>query len=177
MDANQKRALAERSEEGGGDAAIAHPPVRDIRDLISFRLSNIVAANDRVGQNWAQTKFGLSLNEWRVLGLTYALEPVILSDIKNILHIDKGQLSRIIKSMVERRYLRSDPRSDNQRFTELRMTARGRALHQKMLTYSTQRNRTVVEDLTQHEASELFRLLEKLRTGIDRRLAALEACQ
>jgi DNA-binding MarR family transcriptional regulator len=160
------------------DKAVArslHPPVHDIRDMISFRLSNLVAANDRVGQGWMQTQFGLSLNEWRVLGLTFALEPVIVSEVKNILHIDKGQLSRVIKSMVERGYIRSEPRSDDQRFTELRMAARGRALHQKMLAYSTKRNNALLEGFTPEEARELFRLLDKIRAGIEQRLSVLEA--
>lgn len=176
MQAEDDTAYDERSQ-GKAKAArrSAHPPVHDIRDMISFRLSNLVAANDRLGHGWMQTEFGLGLHEWRVLGLTYALEPVIVSDIKNILHIDKGQLSRVIKSLVERGYIRSEPCGDDQRFTELRITARGLALHQKMLAFSAKRNQTVLEGFTPDEARELFRLLDKIRDRIQRRLIELGA--
>lgn len=169
MKAAEKRALMEPADQD-----VSHPPVHDIRDLISFRLSNLVAANDRVGQGWVQKKFGLSLNEWRVLGLTHALEPVIVSDIRRILHIDKGQLSRVVKSLIERGFLRGTANRDDQRFIELQVTTRGRALHDDMLAYSTQRNRNVIADLSKQEARELFRLLGKLRSGIEQRLALLE---
>ena len=72
-----------------------HPPVNDVRDLISYKISRFAAANDRLGHLLVSNPFDIRLNQWRVLALIHCLEPVTFGDIASELQMDKGQLSRI----------------------------------------------------------------------------------
>ena len=58
------------------ETAAIHPPIETILDALSFRLARLNALNERIGSQHFRRKYDMSLNEWRVLGLTCALEPL-----------------------------------------------------------------------------------------------------
>ncbi len=139
-----------------------HPPVENITDLLTFRLARLVAVNDRAGNHWISRTFNLRLNEWRVLGLTRALEPVRFHEIANRLMMDKGQLSRIVKAMVKRELITASPAKEDARTFELRTSPTGRALHDEVLPFTTKRNEVAVGSLTPQECAQFMHLLEKI---------------
>jgi DNA-binding MarR family transcriptional regulator len=102
------------------------------------------------------------LNEWRVLGLANENEPVFFRDIRRLLNIDKGQLSRAIKQLVKKGILVSKESDMDARLVEVSTTPKGKNLHNKMLIYSEQRNEIIVQGLMRSEIKELFRVLEKI---------------
>ena len=154
-----------------------HPGIGDIRDLLTFRLATLAAANDRMGQVWLKSVFGLRLVEWRILGLTAAMEPVRFGDIARRLLIDKGQLSRQVKELVERELIKTVRDKDDQRTIRLVTTASGRALHDRALVMAYARNDVIVSALTEKETETLFRLLDKLQPFMDHRLEATDAIE
>ena len=144
------------------DQHAVHPPVLDITQLLSFRLARFTAINDRNGHDWTMTYFGLRLNEWRVLGLTCAFEPIQFRDVARLLLMDKGQLSRTIKSLTDRGYLTTQVAVEDARSIEICATEKGRELHDRMLPFSKSRNDIVVEVLSSEECSAFMRILQKL---------------
>ncbi len=151
-----------------------HPPVADIRDLMTFRMARLVAANDRLGQDWTMRHFGLRLNEWRVLGLTCALAPVRFKVIARELLMDKGHLSRIIKQMTNSDLIATRPCPDDQRTVELLLTEPGRNLHRRMLEFSLWRTELVLDVLDREESRELLRLMKKISGPVENWLLEME---
>ena len=139
-----------------------HPKVNAISDGLAFTLARLVALHERDGNHSFNKKFGVSLNEWRVLGLANENEPVFFRDIRRLLNIDKGQLSRAIKQLVKKDILVSKGSNIDARLVEISTTPKGRKLHDSMLNYSAERNEIIVQGLTKLECKELFRLLEKI---------------
>jgi len=139
-----------------------HPKVNAISDGLAFKLARLVALHERAGNYSFNKKFGLSLNEWRVLGLANENEPVFFRDIRRLLNIDKGQLSRAIKQLVKKGILVSKESDMDARLVEVSTTPKGKNLHNKMLIYSEQRNEIIVQGLMRSEIKELFRVLEKI---------------
>ena len=149
-----------------------HPPIRSLLDALTFRLARLVAVNDLSGTTRLRNNFGLSLNEWRVLGLTHALGPVGFGRIRRLLLMDKGQLSRTAKALTERGLLTTQPSPDDARAVELVLTKEGETLHDEVLSFTAARNEVVVATLTPEECREFLRLLQKI-TAHNEELSAL----
>lgn len=140
-----------------------HPPIRDIRDLLTFRLAMLASASDKIGGTWLQREFDLRVVEWRVLGIVAAEGPARFRDIARALLMDKGQLSRLIKPLIARKLIRSEPDRRDQRTIRLRITNAGERLHERVLARALERNGRVMSALQPEEAQTLFALLDKLQ--------------
>lgn len=158
------------------DGAQVHPTVDKITELLSFRLARLVAVNEQAGNHWTSTVFNLRLNEWRVLGLTRALEPVRFQEITRRLMMDKGQLSRIVKALVNRGVISTAPSREDRRSVLLSTTVQGRDLHDKVLPFAQERNEAVVGSLTRKEYAEFSRILQKITVHNEHLLDARSRC-
>lgn len=168
-----KLAEATRNDAGNGEKSSLHPPTHDIRDLLAFRIARIAAANDRAGQIWARKKFGVKITEWRVLGLVHAIEPARFSSVADELQMDKGQLSRVIKSLTAKGLLTTDAVSSDQRTFFLKTTDEGRDLHDRLFEFAKQRNEMIISEMSHAEVDGFSRLLHKFADNIE--LAAQRA--
>ncbi len=139
-----------------------HPPIDRITDALSFKVAKLSALNERNGGHHFKVKYGVTLNQWRILGLTCALGPVPSQQVRKILFMDKGQFSRVVNQLVGLEYIRTSPNRTDARVIELQMTRRGKVFHDKLLAFTMQRNEAAVSALTASECKEFIRLLDKL---------------
>jgi len=144
------------------DGMSVHPPIGTILDALTFRLARLAAVNHHTGSARFREAFGLSLNEWRVMGVVNALSPVTFGRIRDVLLMDKGQLSRVVKQLTARGVLRSTPTPKDARAVELSLTEVGSELHDEVLKITALRNEVVVETLTREECQEFMRILQKI---------------
>lgn len=151
-----------------------HPPIRSIRDALSFRIARMAAINERAGGIYFQTELGLRLNEWRVLGLVAASGTAAFSDIRDQLLIDKGQLSRVVRTLVDRGLLESRPSESDARQITLALTADGRALHDRAIGFTAERNDSMVSVLSAAECRQLHDMLDRLIRHNEQLLAQKE---
>jgi DNA-binding MarR family transcriptional regulator len=149
-----------------GNRVAHHPGIHDIRDLLTFRIAMIAAASDRVGQRWLSEEFDFRILEWRILGVVAALEPVRFLKVAETLLVDKGQLSRLMKSLSERGLIDTEADPDDLRTIRLRVTEEGRAVHGRVLARALERNELFISALEPGELATLFALLEKLQPFI-----------
>lgn len=163
--------MEEQKQSQGGK----HPPVADIRDLVTFRLAMLAAVSDRVGQSWLKSNFGLNIRQWRVLGVVAALQPVRFGDLVRALQLDKGQLSRLVKTLADDGLVSVEPDPRDQRVTIVALTAKGRATNEEVLRATLQRNEQVLAALTRDEVETLLRLLDKLHPLLEHRADAEES--
>lgn len=146
-------------------------PIETLLDALSFRISRLAAINERAGGHHFKSEFDLSLSEWRILGVTAAKQGVAFSELRDILLLDKGQLSRTIKSLSKRGLVETRKSESDARQIELSITAEGQALHDRALGFTVERNAVMGAVLTDAEWSELDRLLGKLIDHNQRLLA------
>ena len=139
-----------------------HPPIAAIEDALSFRVARFNLINDRLGGANFVKRFGITLNEWRVIGLTHSADRPTHSDIRKTLLMDKGQLSRIVSSLGERGLLHVKEAESDKRAIQLELSAEGQELHDHILTEASRRNESVASCFTAEECAEFLRLLDKL---------------
>jgi len=151
-------------------------PPGDIRDLPSYRFAAITTVNDRIGQFALSRKFGLSLRQWRTLGVLDYLEPCALTTLANESFLDKGQVSRVVAGLVAdalvARLRVVTP--DGGRGGLLRLTAKGRQLHNRILAYSHELNAFLVTALKPQEVEQLMSLLERVHGVVQQRYAEVQ---
>lgn len=151
----QADAHTRRKDDGFADAALARLP-----DALSFRIARLAAINERSGSHYFRTEQGVSLSEWRVLGLVADGNPATTASLRDTLVMDRGQLSRVVKALIARKLLRSQPNPKDKRQTQLHLTPDGRALFDKCIAFTEGRNRVMASALTPEERHEFSRLLD-----------------
>jgi DNA-binding MarR family transcriptional regulator len=154
--------------EGRGNAA------EELRDLLSYRVALLARVNDRVGQAEIQSKFGLTLGEWRVLGVVGYLGEATLRAVARQAFLDEGQVSRSVAALVDRGLVRRHVSTSDQRRSGLRLSAAGQRLHSRVLDYARKVNRPAAYGLTAMEHRDLMRLLDKVLDRVHADYAALK---
>lgn len=146
-------------------------PPRDIRDLLSYRFAAITTISDRIGQFAISRKCGLTLSQWRALGVINYLGPCALTTLANESFLDKGQTSRVVAGLVAgdlvERFGEVTP--DGGRGGLLRLTMKGRRLHKRMLSYSHELSAFLVTAVKPQELEQLMSLLERVHGAVQRR--------
>ncbi|SEO38887.1 DNA-binding transcriptional regulator, MarR family [Salinihabitans flavidus] len=141
-----------------------HPPITTLMDALSFRIARLAAINEKAGNALFREQFGLTLTEWRVLGVTQAMQCVPFNQLYRYLVMDKGQLSRTVKALGKRDLIEILPSETDARQIQIRTTQAGRDLHDRALVYTQERNEVTVETLTPEECAEFMRILKKIST-------------
>lgn len=149
-------------------------PIRCISEAMSFRVSRFAAINEHLGSKHFRDEFGLSLSEWRVLGLVEESDPATTSSVRDTLLMDRGLLSRVVKALRTRGLLLSQTSATDKRQTELFLTVEGRELHQACMEFTKERNREMASALTPVEQAEFQRILDVLITSNAQRLTKKE---
>lgn len=142
--------------------------IRDIRELLSFRLTLLADSAERLGQMHTVREARLRINEWRVLALACVMRPARFSDIARTLSMDKGQLSRIVKLLGGRGLLESKPDTHDQRAISLHLTEEGRKIHDSLYDRFENLNARIMTSLDDGDRSELMRLLDIVSRSIQR---------
>lgn len=151
-----------------------HPPVSSIEDVIVFKLARLTAVNERLGNRWSETLFGLSLNEWRMLALVQAHQPVRAGDLADSMLMDKSQLSRLNRSLTDKKYIKSKPDKLDARAITLGLTPGGQRLFERIIAQVMRRNEVVLGALDEQEVAQFNGLLDRL---LAHNLGLLEARQ
>lgn len=162
---------ASPAEDGTRCDAGATPAGRDIRDAPMYQLALLASLSDRKGQALFSRKFGVSLGEWRTLANIVVLEPVSLADLSRSMLLDKGQLSRTVQRLVQRRWVVSHAAPGNRGALMLTVTDAGRERYAALLDYAWRRNERTMSVLTSDEQACFVTCIRKLRGYMEREFA------
>jgi len=154
--------MTEGSRDPRLGTAPKHPTVGSVMDVVTFRMARLVAINTRAGQHWTQRLFDLSLNEWWLLAVTHAHQSIRAGDMAELLVMDKSQLSRLIRALVDKNLIKSAQDPDDARAVVLDVTSKGHLLHQQVLAEVLRRNENVLAPLSREEVAQLGDMLDRL---------------
>jgi DNA-binding MarR family transcriptional regulator len=118
---------------------------------------------------------GLSAQQfWVLVFLDEADEPA-LGAVCNALRVDAPTASRIVAALSRRGLVRAVQDPTDRRRTRLKLSGEGRDLARRLQPMATEFRAAVERGLSQREALELRRLLNKVISGIDRYDAEYDA--
>ncbi|NIY63537.1 MarR family winged helix-turn-helix transcriptional regulator [Streptomyces malaysiensis] len=139
--------------EGGGDLV-------PISELLSYRLSRTSSALSRSAALRYRREFDVSLGEWRSIALIAADPTLTLNRLARRAGLDKAQMSRVVRGLVERGLVSRTAGPGRSR--QLALTEAGLTVYRGLITAANERDSAFAEVLSDEEARALGRALDKL---------------
>ncbi len=158
--------------------ALRHPQA--LGDLLIYRLGRLFATAGAMTLRVCEGEFGIPRREWRLLavlgeaahltgGEAGELQP---SELATRAQLDRARTSRGLaglqaKGLVERHAVASD-----RRLARVRLTAQGRALHERMQPRLAAINGAILAELGDEQVAQLDQLLSALQQQATQLLGA-----
>jgi DNA-binding MarR family transcriptional regulator len=109
---------------------------------------------------------GLAPGAWRAL-LFFARNPGSTpTDLAVHAQRDKAQIARLIKDLVDAGYLKREPDPEDGRSHLLTLSARGRAVEERMSAHRKRLGQRLVAGFSSRERAQLSALLRRLRQNL-----------
>ena len=138
-----------------------------LHDLINVKLNVVnVKMSRQVGQT-VHKLADLRLPEWRILALLAEAGSLSQADIRSQIGMDKGQISRTVKSMFKSELISSETVEGKSRNIRLDLTDKGREVHRKVDIMMERRNNELLASLSSDQQGSLYEGLEILEKAID----------
>jgi DNA-binding MarR family transcriptional regulator len=134
-----------------------------IRELLSYRLHRVANLLSRGAELRYRREFGVSLWEWRTVALLGgAREPQSLNELARAAGMDKGQMSRVVSGLTQKKIIRRETDANDARGIRLSLTRSGRSLYQKLINAAAERNSAFLGCLSAKERACLEQAMIKL---------------
>ncbi len=135
---------------------------------LTFRLSRVQAKLNAQGARVLMKAVGLTLTQWRVVALVGAAGETRLSDLARDAALDKGLLSRNVKTLVEQGVVISTPDEVDHRVQHLSLSPKGQDIFDRALPVTRKRQNWLRAGLTDDEITLFRRVLDKLEIAAEK---------
>ncbi|WP_353340093.1 MarR family winged helix-turn-helix transcriptional regulator [Pelagimonas sp. KU-00592-HH] len=139
----------------------------DLQHMVTFRLSRLHARLTAQATKILKESAGISLMQWRVFVMIESRGTITPAEIVRQTDLDKSQLSRAVKSMVERGLITSETRESDQRAHSLAFTSKGLEVFEQARPYMRDRQARLLNALSAQEREALFAAFQKLDAVAD----------
>ena len=151
----------------------ATPGARPLYGLVSMRMIRLFVMLRKSGVLAQRRQFGLSETEWRIMTQLGETAPLSLNGLADSMLQDRGQLSRAVKSMVERGLLTRERKPGGPEI-EIDLSDQGRGIYGQMVEWVHQRDTALTEGIPQDEVAlvrgVLGTMMERAQAMLDEEL-------
>lgn len=133
-----------------------------IYGLVSMRMIRLFVMLRRSGVLAQRRQFGLSETEWRIMTQPGETAPLSLNGLAEAMLQDRGQLSRAVKSMVERGLLTRERKPGGPE-VEIELSREGRNIYAHMVEWVHERDRELTAGVPADEIATVRRVLGTMR--------------
>jgi DNA-binding MarR family transcriptional regulator len=143
---------------------------RTLYGLVSMRMIRLFVMLRKSGILAQRRQFGLSETEWRIMTQLGEAAPLSLNGLADAMLQDRGQLSRAVKSMVERGLVTRERKPGGPEI-EIELSAEGRAIYDGMVDWVHERDRVLTDGIP---AEDISMVREVLGAMMERAQAMLD---
>ena len=133
--------------------------------FVTYRLAKLQSRLNAQGTAILKEKSGLSLVEWRVIQVIRMFEKPSLSQIAEHVQMDKGQLSRKVKVMIEKGLLNSRRNDDDKRIQKLWLTEKAKKINMDLMPVMERRQHHLLADVTPDELDMFYSIITKIEAA------------
>jgi DNA-binding MarR family transcriptional regulator len=133
--------------------------------FLPYRLSVL---SNRVSQDIAglySERFGLSITEWRVMAVLGGGSKLSANEVSVRTAMDKVAVSRAVSRLLEKNYLLRQLHGQDRRRSELKLSAKGRAVFDQIVPLALALEHRILASLAPSEQSQLLAILDKLEAA------------
>ena len=139
----------------------AKPEAGTIYGLVSMRMIRLFVLLRKSGILAQRRQFGLSETEWRIMTQLGESAPMSLNGLADAMLQDRGQLSRAVKSMVERGLLTRERKPGGPEI-EIDLSAEGRTIYARMVEWVHERDRALIAGIPPDDVAVVWRVLSAM---------------
>lgn len=138
--------------------APVNPDAGTVYGLVSMRMIRLFVMLRRSGIMAQRRQFGLSETEWRIMTQLGDTAPLSLNGLAEAMLQDRGQLSRAVKSMVERGLLTRERKPGGPEI-EIALSDEGKAIYARMVDWVHERDRVLTAGIPQGDVDVVWHVL------------------
>ena len=133
-----------------------------LEKFLPYRLSVLAQLVSESLHDLYAEPFGLSVTQWRVMAALGRFAPLTASDVGQRIVMDKVAVSRAVAGLMERGLVERAPDLEDRRRAPLRLSAKGRAMHNRIVPIALKYEAQLHEALTPGERQTLNGLCDRL---------------
>lgn len=134
----------------------------ELEHFLPYRLSVLTQLVSESLHDLYAGPFQLTVTQWRVMAALGRFAPLTASDVGQRIVMDKVAVSRAVAGLMKRGLVeRATDRSDRRR-ASLRLSARGRAMHAKIVPLALDYEARLYESLSKEERGTFNSLSDRL---------------
>lgn len=134
----------------------------DLKSFLPYQLSILSRrVSGLIAREYGQ-RFGLNLNEWRVMVVAAQDEPRAASEICQITLMDKMSVSRAVKGLVDKGFVTRIPSDYDKRLHKIALTLQGRNIYAEIMPLARAYETKLLDRLSETEHRALDAILTKL---------------
>ena len=137
--------------------------------LLTFRIARLQRKLSAQNAYFLDTMANITLVEWRVLWCIGSLQLNTMTDIADTIDIDKGQLSRRIKTMVTKGLLEVRDVEEDHRKQILNVTDEGSRIVERLAPLTKNRHAMLTEHIDPADLEVFNQVLDKLEAAAESR--------
>lgn len=144
-----------------------NPQLAQLNNFLTYRISRVHQKLNVQASKILHDSVGVTLNQWRMIAFIGGAEEVTASELVRYTAMDKGLVSRNVKSLIETGLVTSSGHSKDSRVHLLRLTPEGQSIFDTALPKMRRRQAKLQENLSAEDVATLRRILETLEVAAE----------
>ncbi len=134
----------------------------DLQNVLTYRFARLQAKLNAQASDLVDKQGGISLSQWRILAVLSDQNISTQKDVLMTVGLDKGQISRTIKQLVQKQFITVSHDQPDSRIQHLALTEAGIAITETLHPIMNARQKYLQQDFTDEEIEQLFEWLGRL---------------
>ncbi|HJU38378.1 MAG TPA: MarR family winged helix-turn-helix transcriptional regulator [Tahibacter sp.] len=139
--------------------------VLELERFLPYRLSILSNTVSQAIAREYETRFGLSITQWRVLAVLGRYEGIAAREVAQRTAMDKVAVSRAVAELMKAGRVRRGTAEHDKRQSVLTLTAKGWKIYDEVAPLALEHERRLLAHLDADEREWLGRIIDKLLTA------------
>ena len=158
---------ADMDDKPANPASGAQTQALSLPAYLPYRLSVVSNKASSLIARAYQARFGLTIQEWRIIAVLGAGQPLTAQGLCEATAMDKVTVSRAIRKLDQRGLVARRPNPADKRASDVTLTAEGEAIYAEVAPLALRYEQAMADGLTAEERGQLMALLDKLEARLD----------
>ncbi|MEN8832973.1 MarR family winged helix-turn-helix transcriptional regulator [Pacificibacter sp.] len=144
-----------------------NPQLAQLSNFLTYRISRVHQKLNVQASKILNDSVGVTLNQWRMIAFIGGAETVTASELVRYTTMDKGLVSRNVKSLIESGLVASFNHEKDSRVHLLSLTPAGELVFETALPKMRRRQAKLQDNLSREDVATLRRILETLEIAAE----------
>ena len=136
--------------------------LKQLSQFLTYRVSRLHGKLNAQASKILRASVGISLNQWRMIAFIGGTSELTASELISYTGMDKGMVSRNVKTLFEMGYVKSKAHSTDTRLHILSLTPEGRKVFDKALPIMRRRQAHLKAKLSETEIAIFQKVMDDL---------------